>query len=128
MPSDVAPPEGVEERVIQMADYVEDFFGHWMKHWGYEPERPLALDRGTNGVPEILYVRGKHTEASGKYRRPDFQRPDITTYVNGKKVGSAKWDYPVGHRGDMQLGRWSGSVSHAGLIDDVRIYGRACVR
>jgi len=54
-----------------------------------------------------------------------FNRPDITTYVNGKKVGSAKWDYPVGHQGDMQLGRWSGSVSHAGLIDDVRIYGRA---
>ncbi len=54
-----------------------------------------------------------------------FNRPEITTYVNGKKVGSAKWDYPVGHQGDMQLGRWSGSVSHAGLIDDVRIYGRA---
>ena len=54
-----------------------------------------------------------------------FKRPDITTYVNGKKVGSAKWDYPVGHQGDLQLGRWSGSVSHAGLIDDVRIYSRA---
>jgi hypothetical protein len=54
-----------------------------------------------------------------------FHRPDITTYVNGKKVGSAKWDYPVGHQGDIQVGRWSGLVSHAGLIDDVRIYGRA---
>lgn len=54
-----------------------------------------------------------------------FKRPDISTYVNGKKVGSAKWDYPVGHQGDLQLGRWSGSVSHAGLIDDVRIYDRA---
>ena len=54
-----------------------------------------------------------------------FKRPEITTYVNGKKVGSAKWDYPVGHQGDMQLGRWSGSIGHAGLIDDVRIYGRA---
>jgi hypothetical protein len=54
-----------------------------------------------------------------------FNRPNITTYVNGKKVGSAKWDYSVGHQGDMQLGRWSGSASHAGLIDDVHIYGRA---
>jgi hypothetical protein len=54
-----------------------------------------------------------------------FQRPQITTYVNGKKVGSAAWDYPVGHSGDMQLGRWSGSASHHGLIDDVRIYGQA---
>ncbi len=54
-----------------------------------------------------------------------FKRPELTTYVNGEKVGSAKWDYPVGQRGDMQVGRWSGSVSHQGLIDDVRIYGRA---
>ncbi|NLF70177.1 MAG: hypothetical protein GX575_14155 [Candidatus Anammoximicrobium sp.] len=54
-----------------------------------------------------------------------FQRPQLTTYVNGKKVGSAAWDHPVGHRGDIHLGRWSGSATHHGLIDDVRIYGRA---
>ena len=54
-----------------------------------------------------------------------FERPRITTYVNGKQVGSAKWDYPVGHRGGIQVGRWSGAVSHQGLIDDVRIYARA---
>ncbi|MFW6106750.1 MAG: LamG domain-containing protein, partial [bacterium] len=54
-----------------------------------------------------------------------FDRPEITTYVNGKKVGSAKWDYPVGQQGDLQVGRWGGKVSHTGLIDDVRIYGRA---
>ncbi len=54
-----------------------------------------------------------------------FHRPEITTYVNGKKAGTAKWDHPVGHRGDIQLGRWGGSFSHAGLIDDVRIYRRA---
>lgn len=54
-----------------------------------------------------------------------FKRPQITTYVNGKQVGSARWDYPVGHRGDLEVGRWTGSVSHAGLIDEVRIYRRA---
>ncbi len=54
-----------------------------------------------------------------------FKRPQITTYVNGKKVGSARWDYPVGQSGDIQLGRWSGSTSHAGLIDEVRIYRRS---
>ena len=93
-PSDVAPPDGVEERVTQMANYVEDFFGRWMKHWGYEPERPLALDRGTNGVPEILYVRGKHTEASGKYRRPDFQPEVIQTACHQygiRQLGQVWW-------------------------------------
>lgn len=54
-----------------------------------------------------------------------FERPQITTYVNGKKVGSARWDYPVGQDGDIQLGRWAGSATHDGLIDDVRIYRRA---
>ncbi len=54
-----------------------------------------------------------------------FKRPQITTYVNGKQVGSARWDYPVGHRGDIEVGRWSGAASHAGLIDEVRIYRRA---
>ena len=54
-----------------------------------------------------------------------FQRPEITTYVNGKRVGSARWDFPIGHAGDIQLGRWSGAVSHSGLIDEVRIYGRS---
>ena len=53
-----------------------------------------------------------------------FQRPHITTYVNGKKVGSATWDYPVGQRGDMEVGRWSGATCHRGLIDEVRIYRR----
>ena len=78
-PSDVDPPEGVEERVRQMADYVQDFFSRWMKHWEYEPERELALDRDANGVPEILYVSGKDTEASGRYRKPDFQPEVIET-------------------------------------------------
>lgn len=54
-----------------------------------------------------------------------FQRPRITTYVDGKKVGEARWDHPIGQSGDLQLGRWSGAVSHQGLIDDVRIYRRA---
>ncbi|TVS15189.1 MAG: hypothetical protein EA424_16970 [Planctomycetaceae bacterium] len=54
-----------------------------------------------------------------------FEQPQITTYVNGKQVGSATWDYPVGHSGPMHVGRWAGAASHQGLVDDVRIYGRA---
>ena len=54
-----------------------------------------------------------------------FQRPRITTYVNGEPVGSATWDFPVGHRGDIQVGRWAGTACHQGLIDEVRLYRRA---
>ena len=54
-----------------------------------------------------------------------FKRPSITTYVNGKQVGSAKWDYPVGHKGDLLIGKWAGSVTHKGMIDEVKIFNRA---
>jgi len=54
-----------------------------------------------------------------------FKRPDLTTYVNGQKVGSAKWDYPVGYSGDLQIGRWAGESCHKGLIDEVKLLNRA---
>ena len=54
-----------------------------------------------------------------------FKRPLITTYVNGKKAGSARWDYPVGYRGDLELGRWGGQTCHRGLIGEVQIFNRA---
>ncbi len=54
-----------------------------------------------------------------------FKRPVIKTYVNGRPVGSANWDYPVGHKGDLVIGKWGGAVSHKGLIDEVRVFNRA---
>jgi len=54
-----------------------------------------------------------------------LKQPFIKTYVNGQPVGSATWDYPIGHKGDLIIGKWGGSVSHKGLIDNVRIFNRA---
>ena len=54
-----------------------------------------------------------------------FKRPEIKTYLDGQEVGSAKWDYPVGYRNDLVIGKWSGKVGHEGLIDEVRIFNRA---
>ena len=54
-----------------------------------------------------------------------FKRPEIKTYVNGKQVGSGKWDYPVGYQGDLVIGKWGGATSHKGLIDEVSLYNRA---
>lgn len=53
-----------------------------------------------------------------------FSLPDITTYVDGKPVAKGSWKYPVEAHG-LRIGAWAGPVSHRGLIDDVRIYGRA---
>ena len=54
-----------------------------------------------------------------------FQRPVIRTFLDGKQVGETGWDFPLGHRGDVTIGKWSNEVGHQGLVDEVRIYNRA---
>ena len=59
-----------------------------------------------------------------------FKRPTLTTYVDGKPVGSANWNYPVGHCGKLHIGRWGEgdlgtTMCHHGMIDEVKIYSRA---
>ncbi len=75
-PSDVEPPKGVRERLKEYVDYSQMFFAKWMKHWGYECEDSLAVNRDRDGYPEILYVKGRHTEASGHYKQLGFQ-PEV---------------------------------------------------
>ena len=50
----------------------------------------------------------------------------VRTYVNGKAVASAAWDYPIGFSGDLQIGTWGNpQTCHKGLIDEVKLYNRA---
>ncbi|HRU19772.1 MAG TPA: hypothetical protein P5125_05385 [Kiritimatiellia bacterium] len=53
-----------------------------------------------------------------------FDRPHLTSYVDGKPVARTRWDHAV-EADALRLGGWSGAVCHNGLIDDLRIYGRA---
>jgi len=55
-----------------------------------------------------------------------FKRPHVQTYVNGKAVAAATWDYPIGFSGDLQIGTWGNpETCHQGLIDEVKLYNRA---
>ena len=72
-PSDVEPPERVDERMKEIVEYTQDFFGKWIKYWGYETKEALPVKENKDGYPEILYVKGKHTEASGRYKKLGFQ-------------------------------------------------------
>ncbi len=58
-----------------------------------------------------------------------FKRPRLATYVNGRFVGGASWNYPVGLRGPIIVGRWSldqgKTQSHCGIIDELKLYKRA---
>ena len=65
------------------------------------------------------------TEGQWYHLAATFKRSRITTYVNGKEVGSANWDHAVGHKGDLIIGKWGGAVTHKGMIDEVKIFDRA---
>ena len=78
-PSDVDPPEGVRERLKEYVDYSQMFFAKWMNHWGYECKNPLAVNRDEDGYPEVLYVKGRHPEASGRYKQLGFQGEVVET-------------------------------------------------
>ncbi|MBM4086851.1 MAG: LamG domain-containing protein [Planctomycetes bacterium] len=58
-----------------------------------------------------------------------FNRPTLTTYVDGQPVAGAQWNFPLGHSGEIVLGKWGldlgPTMSHHGLIDEVKIYNRA---
>ncbi len=57
-----------------------------------------------------------------------FKRPVITVYVNGKKVRSvSNWNHELRVASAMgYVGSWDkGPNTHNGLIDEIRLYGRA---
>ncbi|MBM4050802.1 MAG: LamG domain-containing protein, partial [Planctomycetes bacterium] len=74
-------------------------------------------ETSTKLVSPIVLGRWYHLAAT-------FKRPKIQTYVNGEPVGSANWDYPVGHAGDLIVGKWARKPCHNGLIDEVKLYKR----
>jgi hypothetical protein len=73
-PSDVEPPGNVKPRMAEIINYTQDFFGRWMKHWGYSAEKPLPVEMDKDGQPVVRFVRGEHTYESGHYKQPTFQR------------------------------------------------------
>ena len=91
-PSDVEPPDGVRGRLKEYVDYSQKFFARWMVHWNYKCDSPLQVIRDDEGYPEILFVKGRHTEASGRYRKPDFQ---------GEVVDTACREYKLNPKGQV---------------------------
>ena len=87
-PSDVDPPPEAKERMKQIVDYTQAFFAKWMKHWGYEPEVVLPVPRGEEGYPQILFVKGQHTAASGRYAKLGFQ-------PEAKRAASRRYGIPA---------------------------------
>jgi len=115
-PKDIEPPEGVRERMKQIADYTQAFFAKWMKHWGYEPAQPLAIPRDKDGVPEILFFKGEHTQATGKYSRLGFQEQVVRQAFrkHGISPDGQVWWLFMHKAVENQWGRGGGNVRRGG--------------
>ena len=88
--------------------------------------KPGKAPLSGNDWSETWAGLGQFTPGQWYHLAATFARPAVCTYVNGKPVGSAQWDYPVGFTGDLQIGAWGDARScHAGMIDQVKLYTRA---
>ena len=115
-PSDVAPPPGVPERMKQIVDYGQAFYGQWLEHWGYEPENVLPVDRDEQGVPVVYFVRGKETAASGKYDKVGIQgqiREQAIAEHSIPREGSTWWIFVYGTKLAASRG-WGGWADDRG--------------
>ncbi|MHC4878752.1 MAG: hypothetical protein ACYTGL_20070 [Planctomycetota bacterium] len=120
-PSDVEPPEGVRERLKEYVDYSQAFFAKWMKHWNYDCETVLPVNRDADGYPGILYVRGRHTEASGKYRTVGFEPEVVRTACREYDIdpkGQVWWIFT--YKGPQRQGfRGGGNAKRGGTATSI---------
>ncbi|MGI9457620.1 MAG: hypothetical protein ACR2NU_13735 [Aeoliella sp.] len=120
-PSDVEPPAGVRERLKEYVDYSQMFFAKWMNHWEYECEDPLSVNHDGEGYPEILYVKGQHTEASGRYKQLGFQKEVVATACREYKLdpeGQVWWIFT--YKGPERRGfRGSGNAQRGGTSTSI---------
>jgi hypothetical protein len=114
-PSDVEPPAGVKERLKDYVGYAQQFYGKWMNHWDYACEKPLRVERDGDGIPKILFVKGRHDEASGRYRQLGFEPEVIESACSKYEIdpqGQVWWIFT--YRGPERRGFRGGGNSKRG--------------
>lgn len=110
-PQDIEPPEGVSQRMKEVVDYGQAFYGKWLKHWGYEPQNVLPIERDKDGIPAIYYVRGDKTAASGAYDEVGYQgavREQAIQQYKIPRAGSTFWIFVYGTK--LKASRGVGGV------------------
>lgn len=120
-PSDVDPPAGVKERLRDYVNYAQQFYGKWMNHWDYACDTPLAVERDADGFPKILFVKGRHEEASGRYRQLGFE-PEVVEVACDKydidPQGQVWWIFT--YRGPQRRGfRGGGNAKRGGTSTSI---------
>lgn len=120
-PSDIEPPDGVKERLKESVDYAQQFYGKWLKHWGYVSPNPVPIIRDQNGLPQVLFVKGRHDESSGRYRQLGFEPEVIETACNEYDIdpsGQVWWIFI--YRGPQRRGfRGGGNAKRGGTSTSI---------
>ena len=91
-PSDLSIPVGARERVTQVADAMEKFYFDGMKKWGYAPAVTNLFRHESDGLVEMLPVRGDQPVGSHKYDNP--------SYANAV-IAQTKKQYHISEKGDV---------------------------
>ena len=116
-PSDVDPPEDVAERLKAFVNYAQEFYGNWMEHWGYASENPLPVELGENGDINVLFVKGRFDQASGRYRQLGFQQEVVEAACEEHDIdpnGQVWWIFTYG--GPERRGfRGGGNAKRGGI-------------
>ena len=64
-PSDVAVPDGYQERINQVVAYTESFYEHGLKRWGHK-DFVMPFRRTESGDAEVLVVKGANPKETYK--------------------------------------------------------------
>lgn len=91
-PADIFVPPNVQERLTRIAKVTETFFSRGMEQWGYPAAVTNIFQRTTNGMVEVLNVKGEQPVASGKYSKPNFAR---------EVIASAARQYGIAEKGQV---------------------------
>lgn len=67
-PADVDPPEGVRERLTEVADATEHFFLGNMQRLKFASKQKRLFAREADGLVKVYFVKGKHSGKGDEYQ------------------------------------------------------------
>lgn len=89
LPSDLAVPQGVRQRITQIADATDSFLLGGMRQHGYPAGVTTLFQRDANKQAAVMEVRGEETAASGKYSQPQCIDYIVNKAISENKVTQA---------------------------------------
>jgi hypothetical protein len=71
-PADLSVPADARKKLTEVAAATEKFYFQWMNRWEYPPAATNLFNRESDGLVELLTIKGDQPAASDKYSKPNF--------------------------------------------------------